>query len=143
MENAFGRVASVFALAVALFLVPLYINCQKADYMRSIIVTVKTIELVDTVRNTGCLTGSVYDNYRNSLSLLGLGYTVRMEHQKRGIYGTDTVWISTTEGEIEEALYLQDQYDFSVGDYFKIIVYDSKEKKVISYYGGSIRNERT
>lgn len=143
MENAFGRVASVLALAIAVFIAPLYMSFQKADYMRSIMVTVKTTELVDAVRNTGQLTRDMYDNYSRSLSGLGLVCDIQMEHKRCGLYGNDNVWISTTGEEIREKLYSEEKYDFMAGDYFKIIVYDSSKKTVISYYGGSVRNERT
>lgn len=143
MENAFGRVVSVIVLVIAVFIVPLNINYAKADYIRTIAITTKTTELVDVVRNIGYIDRSVYDNYKKSLSQLDVVYEIDMEHKKYAEYDNEDVWITYFTADIESEIYSSGAYDFAVGDYFKIIVYDCNSGEVLAYYGGTVRNERS
>ncbi|MGN0481826.1 MAG: hypothetical protein ACI4EV_09665 [Lachnospiraceae bacterium] len=145
MENAFGRVVSVLVLVVAIFIVPIRINYEKVNYIRTIAITSKTVELVDCVRNKGCLERDMYDRFKETLSKLDMICNVELEHKRCGNFENNDVWLSYSTGDIEEILYTNGSYDFKIGDYFKIIIYvvKSDSREVISYYGGTIRNERT
>lgn len=145
MENAFGRVVSVLVLVVAIFIVPLRINYEKVNYIRTIAITSKTVELVDCVRNNGYLEKDMYDSFKRSIAQMDVICNIELEHKRCGFFDNNDVWISSSTQDIEEMVYANGGYDFRIGDYFKIIVYAVKNdgREVLSYYGGTIRNERT
>lgn len=144
MENAFGRVVAVIVLSVAVFIAPMYINLAKVDYLKNIAITTQTVELVDCVRNTGRLDKEMYDNYKLALSKMDIICDIELEHKVRGIFENSQAWFLDTTIDIENALYEKGEYEFHIGDYFKMIVYSKNDGKreVIAYYGGTIRNER-
>lgn len=145
MENAFGRVVSVIVMAFAIFIVPVLINIEKVNYIKTIAVTSKTVEFVDNVRNHGFIDAEVYDRYKHELSALGIIGDIELERKSHGLYDQENVWISENSREIEENIYSTGSYDFRIGDYFKVVVYakNNQMQEVLAYYGGSIRNERS
>lgn len=145
MENAFGRVISVFLLVVAAFIVPIIIDFKKVDFLREMTIMSDTIHLVDSVCNTGALTDSQLRIYMDKLGRLGAIYDVAMEHRVVKEHQGEMVNVDSYNEQIMESIGENGRYDFGMGDYFKVVVYEMQQqgKNVVAYYGGTIKNEGT
>ena len=56
MENAFGRIVSIMVCVVLMFIIPFMYAEKRTEYVQQLYVTEKTVEFVDSVRNTGRIT---------------------------------------------------------------------------------------
>lgn len=143
MENAFGRIGAVFMLAVALFIVPVFMQRQKMQAVMQIYVSTKTIELVDAVRNTARLSKEQLASFYRELPQGNGVYEVVMEHRKRGIFNQKEWETGYYTKDIQEAIEEKGEYVFHMGEYFRMVVYENRqgEKIPVAYYGGMIKNE--
>lgn len=141
MENAFGKIISILLLVVLIYIVPLKYYMDKNQALEEMYVSTKTIELVDSVRNTGFVTKEMYDQYLSLIHNMNNLYKIKLEHiiylksEEKGFrekqYVTD----------IENDLYSNGIYNFKIDDYFKIQVRKTSNNELVSYYGGYIKNE--
>lgn len=152
MENTFGKIIAIFILVTMLFIIPIKYGIEKSEALEEMYVSTKTIELVDSVRNTGFITKNMYDQYLQSICRMNRIYEVHMEHVVYEAPPTDWLIGGTPPAgiflktyyyneEIESKIYGGEVYQFKIEDYFKIQVYDKTGLCMVSYYGGYIKNE--
>lgn len=143
MENAYGKIISILLVSVMLFVLPVKYAAEKADSFEKMYVNTKTIEFVDSVRNTGFITEAMYIEFTSCLSRLNGIYEIRMEYVTYGIpdrFGNIIKEYNKDE-QIREKINSEKIYQFRTGDYFKIQVYEKSAGTIVTYYGGYIRNE--
>ena len=143
MENAYGKIISILLVSFMLFVLPVKYAAEKADSFEKMYVNTKTIEFVDAVRNTGFITEDMYAEYITGLSRLNGIYEIRME---RFIYGVpdqfgNIIKEYSKDEQIRVEINSGKIYQFAIGDYFKIQVFEKSSNTVVTYYGGYIRNE--
>lgn len=141
MENSFGKIVSILILAVMLFIVPLKYYMEKNQALQEMYVSTKTIELVDSARNTGFITKDMYDQYMADITRMNKIYRIRLEHTIYAVNKENQTREKYEVTDIESELYKSGIYKFKVEDYFKIQVIQIPDNRMISYYGGYIKNE--
>lgn len=143
MENAFGRIAAIFLLVIALFIVPVFMQKQKMQALMQVYVSTKAIELVDSVRNTARLSKEQLALFYRELPAGNSIYEVTLEHRVKGIFGDRECEIGYYTEDIQNVLEEKGEYVFHMGDYLRIVVYENLqgEKSPVAYYGGVIKNE--
>lgn len=141
MENSFGKIISILLLVVLIYIVPLKYYMEKNQALEELYVSTKTIELVDSVRNTGFVTKDMYEQYLSLINKMNKLYNVKLEHI---IYlNSDEKGFSEKQyaTNIENDIYGNGIYTFKIDDYFKIQVKKASDNELVSYYGGYIKNE--
>lgn len=152
MENAFGKIVAILILVTMLFIIPIRYGIEKSEALEEMYVSTKTVELVDSVRNTGFITRNMYEQYLQSIGRMNRTYEINMEHIMyeeppdgwiSEVDDGEKVFLKTYVGdaEMENKIYSVDAYTFKIEDYFKIQVYDKNGGRMVSYYGGYIKNE--
>lgn len=141
MENAFGKIVAILILIAMLFVVPVKYGIEKSIAMQEMYISTKTIELVDSARNTGFVTKDMYEQYLHAINRMNNIYEIKMEHiiyEKPDLDGNvEKHYIS----DLESKLYENGIYKFKIEEYFKIQVIERTHNRMISYYGGYIKNE--
>lgn len=95
------------------------------------------IDLTDRIRNTGCLTGSMYLNFLNALEDTGTIYDIEIQHfQTEDEIG---VQMNSTD-RILETLADDGVYRFRSGDVIKLKV-KKQDGTLVGFYGGKIKDE--
>lgn len=102
-----------------IYIVPLKYYMEKNQALEEMYVSTKTIELVDSVRNTGFVTKEMYEQYLSFINKMNKLYKVKLEHiiylnsEEKGFhekqYATD----------IENDIYGNGIYTFKINDYLK------------------------
>lgn len=161
MEHAFSRIVGIFTAVLMFFLIPLLINLQRQESMVQLSIMQDTVQFVDSVRNMGALTHSMYQEYQNQLRRAKAGLEIHMVHIVNSIHigdhGIERIQKVRTEEEIQTVLDNEREYLFQKGDYFRVevrrIESDLMERfqmffypemprtTTYVYYGGSIRYE--
>lgn len=134
---------TILLVSVMLFVVPVKYAAERADSFEKMYINTRTIEFVDSARNTGFITEAMYKEYTTCLSRLNGTYEVKMEYVIYGIpdkFG-DIIKEYSKDEDIKREISLAQIYKFKIGDYFKIQVIQKPENTVVTYYGGYIRNE--
>lgn len=83
MENALWKVLAFILCAVLLFLVPLTAIMDRQDDIAYSVVLTECNRFVDTCRDTGYITPSLYSELVKRLNSTGNIYTINLSHIKR------------------------------------------------------------
>ena len=123
--------------SVLMFIAPVLIMTEENNRAMQTFVYTEIIDLTDRIRNTGCLTGSMYLNFLNALEDTGTIYDIEIQHfQTEDEIG---VQMNSTD-RILETLADDGVYRFRSGDVIK-----KKKKKqdgtLVGFYGGKIKDE--
>lgn len=167
---AFEKVIAILLAALLMFIHPLFFIVQQIDMMSQSLVTKKTNEFVEAVRNNGYISTSMYREFAQELSDTGVLYDISMVHEHgsyepvfddvTGSYTNEIVvlYYDTFEEDIMEALGNDGYYYMSEGDYFSVALYNktptlagkmyqmvfknaAPEKQILVTDGGRIRDE--
>lgn len=143
---------------------------QKQDAITLIYVTNETSKFVDSIKNTGFLSRTMYMDYINKIDNTNNLYNIEITHSHKivepiydettGIFldDFDTYYINTYQDEIFDAFDQGEDYYFSHGDYISVTVvnrtktlatklmellyhHDIQEEQILVTYGGMIRDE--
>lgn len=143
---------------------------QKQDAITLIYVTNETSKFVDSIKNTGFLSRTMYMDYINKIDNTNNLYNIEITHSHKivepiydettGIFldDFDTYYINTYQDEIFDAFDQGEDYYFSHGDYISVTVVnrtktlatklmellyhiDIQEEQILVTYGGMIRDE--
>lgn len=162
MEQAFGRIISIFVAVLMFFLVPLMINMQRQESVIQLAVMQDTVQFVDSVRNMGVLTEEMYEEYQNKIRKVKDGLEVTVVHYVNSIHigesGIEQIQKIHTHDEIIETWEKELPYTFQKGDFFRVEVKqtvpgiverflgslstgEGVQSSSYVYYGGSVRYE--
>lgn len=141
MENAFSKIVSILLLIAIVYVVPLKYYMDKSRSLEELYVTTKTIEFVDSVRNTGFITLDMYEQYSKQLSNLSRIYKMELEHIEYFESEDGKAIEKDYIHDIENQIYNNSIYQFEINDYFKVQVIETSSKVLVTYYGGYIKNE--
>lgn len=120
-----------------MFIAPVLIMTEENDRAMQTFVYTEIIDLTDRIRNTGCLTGSMYLNFLNAIEGTGSVYEIEIQHfQTEDEIG---VQMNSTD-RILEALAEKDIYRFRTGDIIKLKV-RKQDGTLAGFYGGKIKDE--
>lgn len=166
--DAFGRIVEIIVTAVLLFLVPLNYMAQKQDIISQSYVMSETAYLVDSVRNLGYLSKSMYETYLGKLRETNHVYRVELNHYSKRAdreEGTENYryhYYGIYTEDILDSLYSEENhsalYRFSQGDFFQMSVKNQDKTlaskigeailgqsisgpQIAAVYGGGIRDE--
>lgn len=162
MNDAFGKIVSVWIGCIFLFLLPISFYAGEQERMERLFLLTETSYFVDSVRNTGRLTEAMLERFEKTISSISGIYQIEMEHasffytkpQEEYYLAPDCYYTK----QIREQLELEGEYLFFQGDFFKVSIVERKKgigKKIQSlflgmdgmkegmvvYYGGMIRCE--
>lgn len=164
----FGKIAVIFALIIMLYYVPEIISTGQNEQLTYCYVEKETDEFMEAVKNSGKITEKVYTDYMSALAKSGVIFDVQITHRHKTmvpIYNDDEeftgdyeeVYYDTFQKEIVEAIYHDDGYYMTKGDYLSILVSNKtktlftkvasiflpglNEKSIVITMGGKIRNE--
>ncbi len=156
MEDSLIVVFSMILAVILMFIFPIMDTWERQDDISYMSVYANVVEFVDSVRNLGYITPTMYSQFLQSINATGNRYEVTLEHRKR-IYQIDG-YMNVYTTSIEEVLNNGDNYtDMEAGDYFyvsvkntnktqstlmKELIFASRQEtfKIGVPYGGMIRN---
>lgn len=159
MEDSLIVVFSMILAVILMFVFPIMDTWERQDDISYMSVYANVVEFVDSVRNLGYITPTMYSQFLQSINATGNRYEVTLEHRRRiyDINGYMNVYTTT----IEEVLNSGNDYtDMEAGDYFyvsikntnktqstliKEVVFASRQEtfKIGVPYGGMVRNNGT
>ena len=123
--------------SVLMFIAPVLIMTEENNRAMQTFVYTEMIDLTDRIRNTGCLTGSMYLNFLNALEDTGTIYDIEIQHfQTEDEIG---VQMNSTD-RILETLADDGVYRFRSGDVIKLKV-KKQDGTLVGFYGGKIKDE--
>ena len=123
--------------SVLMFIAPVLIMTEENNRAMPTFVYTEIIDLTDRIRNTGCLTGSMYLNFLNALEDTGTIYDIEIQHfQTEDEIG---VQMNSTD-RILETLADDGVYRFRSGDVIKLKV-KKQDGTLVGFYGGKIKDE--
>lgn len=123
--------------SVLMFIAPVLIMTEENNRAMQTFVYTEIIDLTDRIRNTGCLTGSMYLNFLNALEDTGTIYDIEIQHfQTEDEIG---VQMNSTD-RILETLADDGVYRFRLGDVIKLKV-KKQDGTLVGFYGGKIKDE--
>lgn len=169
--DSFGKIVSILLCALLFFVLPVLYLSQKQDAINQNYVMTETVKFVDSIKNAGYLTDSMYTTYLKKIDETNNIYTVQIEHSHKivtPLYDENTLefqndsstnYYKTYEADILKELYEgSGQYTFSQGDYISVkvcnrnktfatklqqIIFKHEIPSIQVYvtYGGIIRDE--
>lgn len=164
--HGFEKMVEIIVTVILLFLVPLQYAGAKADVVSRSYVMTETAYFVDSVRNTGCLTTQMYQEYLKKLAVTGQVYDIEITHYQKLLNETESGYQTYYHGVYTEELLKQlfseeDRYEFLPGDFIRLqvkskspsfaekfslffraeAVKNAAFQEVQVIYGGRIRNE--
>ena len=123
--------------SVLMFIAPVLIMTEENNRAMQTFVYTEIIDLTDRIRNTGCLTGSMYLNFLNALEDTGTIYDIEIQHfQTEDEIG---VQMNSTD-RILETLADDGVYRFRAGDVIKLKV-KKQDGTLVGFYGEKIKDE--
>ena len=145
MENAFGRIVSIMVCVVLMFIIPFMYAEKRTEYVQQLYVTEKTVEFVDSVRNTGRITKDMLELYKRQIDGLSGRRLIKMTHVIHGVSGKEQTDAEYDISDIEREIYENNRdYGFRKDEYFKVLVLKNGKYggvDAVCTYGGYIRNE--
>lgn len=145
MEDAFGKVFAILLGVVLTFALPLQYTHFRMNTLEELFVLEKTVEFVDSVRNTGKISKNTYEIYHRQIENLSNRYKIKMSQILYEAHNGELIKGKLDECDIENVIY-GDGADYLIGkgEYFKIQVErvkNNRKNEIICSYGGYIQNE--
>ncbi|MDQ0271218.1 hypothetical protein [Cytobacillus purgationiresistens] len=152
MVNPLSKVFSFFILIGCLFIVPLFFSFIKADDLAEINAQNVVTKFVDSVRNKGYISPSMYNDFVYDLESTGYLFDIELSHEKKTFHPVyeDPADSGTFKGDyivdydnyyskqINKVLFPDNSlpiesesrvYKLMVGDYFKVTVQNMNRTK--------------
>jgi hypothetical protein len=168
--NAFSKIITFLLAAIILFLGPLLYMAQKQDAISQVYISNETTKFVDSIKNTGFLTRTMYMDYIQKIDQTNNLYKIEIAHSHKVVEplydedtGTflndyDTYYTNTYQDEILGKFDQGEDYNFSQGDYISVTVVNRSktlatklmelfyraeipDEQILVTYGGMIRDE--
>ncbi len=136
MSDVFSKVTAILLSSVLMFIVPVWVMTEENNRAIQTFVYTEIIDLTDRIRNTGCLTGSMYLNFLNSLEDTGSVYDIEIQH----FLTEDDITVVNSTCHILETLKDDGVYRFRSGDVIKLKV-KKQDGTLVGFYGGKIKDE--
>ena len=156
MEDSLIVIFSLMIAVLLMFLFPMMDTWERQDDISYMAVYSSVVEFVDSARNLGYITPTMYTKFVNNINATGNRYDITLEHRKR-IYEINA-YKNIYTNKIEKVLYDSgENYKLDAGDYLyvsvkntnktqstllKEVLYASDQEvfKVGVPYGGMVRN---
>lgn len=106
MGDSLGKIVALILAVLLLFIYPVKNEFERLDETSRLFVLTETSKFVDSVRNLGYVTPSMYQEYVGRLGVTDNIYEVRMEHRKKRydpVYDDPTAGVPATPEEEPEA----------------------------------------
>lgn len=168
--NAFSKIIAIILAVIILFLGPLLYMAQKQDTISQVYVSNETTKFVDSIKNTGFITRTMYMDYIKKIDQTHNLYKVEIAHSHKVVEplydestGTflndfDIYYTNTYQDEILGTFDQGEDYHFTQGDYISVKVVnrtktlatklmelfyraDIPDEQILVTYGGMIRDE--
>ena len=125
MGDSLSLVFAMILGVLIMFFFPMLDSWERQDDLSYMTAYSATVDIVDTVRNTGVLTTEMMDTYLSLLASTANSYDVVMEHREykivpSGDYDSAVVYVNHYSNEIDRILNTSGEYGFNKGDYFYI-----------------------
>lgn len=138
MGDSLGKIVALILAVLLLFIYPTKNEFERLDETSRIFVLTETAKFVDSVRNLGYVTPSMYQEYVGRLGATNNSYEVRMEHRKKKfdpIYEDPSAGVPATpddddtdDADIDDDIYEEEVYPVSYAIGFR------------TYYNNTIMN---
>ena len=168
--NSFSKVVAILIAVFVMFIGPLLYMAQKQDAISQVYVSNETTKIVDSVKNTGFLSRTIYMDFIQKIDKTSNLYKIEIAHIHRiveplydentGLFQNDydTYYTNTYQDAVYEAFDQGEDYYFSRGDFISITVVnrtktlatrimelfyrsDIPDEQILVTYGGMIRDE--
>jgi hypothetical protein len=168
--DSFSKIISLFIAIILMFLFPVYYMAQKQDSISQLYVSSETTKFVDSIKNSGYVSKSMYEIFIKKIDMTGNLYEIELTHSHRKVeplvdVSTNDIlqdfsvyYYNTNEQDIYDAFDKGQDYFFHKGDYISIYVYnrnktiatsmlesilskDIEDIQIAVTYGGMIRDE--
>lgn len=163
MSDAFGKIIGFMLASVLLFIVPLTFYAGRQQNLSQLYVINESMQLVESVKNTGVITDDMYRGFEANVFKLGGRYKIELS-RTHFEYNMDETgdYIKCEEvyytPQLMEEMELDGRVEFAEGDYVYIRVsrvgkglpekmsgcflnYALPENEVLAFYGGYVKNE--
>ena len=159
MEDSLIVIFSMILAVILMFVFPIMDTWERQDDISYMSVYASVVEFVDSVRNLGYITPTMYTQFLQEINATGNRYEVTLEHRKRIYTPEINAYKNIYTTTIEDILFNQkkEYRDMAAGDYFyvsikntnktqstliKEVVYASRQEtfKIGVPYGGMVRN---
>lgn len=155
MNNGFSQMVAILVAVSLFFFLPLIYVMERTKMASQMYLLTESMELVDSVCNTGFLTGEMYDTFLKKVSQKNELYEIEFLHETKNYVLNETGDFEVfsefyDEKDILNALEKENEYDFQKNDFLKIIIRKTSkglfdwyepEQSILVYYGGMIRYE--
>lgn len=143
MNEAFGTVVALMLSIYLMFLAPLQCMMYENEKVERLYITNEITFFVEQVRNTGKISKDMYSALMEKVSSLNNLYTLEITHYKN-IFNEDKSQVLYFEEkefteEIKKEIETGGYYKMGRNEYIKVMV--TEDEKIVSVYGGSIKNE--
>ena len=156
MDDSLIVIFSMILAVILLFIFPIMDTWERQDDISYMSVYSSVVEFVDSARNLGYITPTMYTKFIDNINATGNRYDITVEHRKR-IYEINA-YKNVYTNKIEKVLYDSgEKYNLTAGDYLyvsvkntnktqstllKEVLYASQQEvfKVGVPYGGMVRN---
>lgn len=163
MSDAFGKIIGFLLASVLLFIVPLTFYAGRQQNLSQLCIINESIQLVESVKNTGVITEDMYRGFETNVFKLGGNYKIELSRthyeynlNKNGDYVRCEETYYTPQ--LMEELGASGRVEFAEEDYVYIRVsrmgkglmekisscflnYALPENETLAYYGGYVKNE--
>ncbi|MCX7772807.1 MAG: hypothetical protein N2376_06820 [Clostridia bacterium] len=82
MSDSLSKIVAIVLAALLLFIFPMKNEFERLDQTSRIYVFSETTKFVDSVRNLGYITPTMYEQFRNRLAITNNRYEIKLEHYK-------------------------------------------------------------
>jgi len=142
MDDILGKIVAILLAVLLLFVAPILMVFESQDETSRIYVLSETSKFVDSVRNLGYITPTLYEDYLRKLVNTNNLYEIEMEHyhmRHDPVYSDPADpttfqndfkvnYIATYNQDILNDLYSKTGlYSMSKGDYFCVLVYNKNK----------------
>ena len=163
MSDTFGKIIGFMLASVLLFIVPLTFYAGRQQNLSQLYIINDSIQLVESIKNTGVLTDDIYRGFEVNVFKLGGKYKIELSRTHFEYDMDDTGdYVEREEtyytSQLMEEMEVNGRIEFAVGDYVYIRVsrkekgliekigscfmnYALPESEVLAFYGGYIKNE--
>ncbi len=170
LDQSIWKIFSILLVVILLYVIPIMHTFERQDDITYSVVYTETHKFIDSVRDLGYMTDTMYNELKKKISATGNLYQIELEHYKKQyvpVYDDKThqfleeytiVYDGTYTENIEEVLSSSGSYSMDIGDFVYIEVKNQGKTKaaVIRDYlyvnqtthptifvrgGGMVRNE--
>lgn len=137
MDEVLSTVTAILISVVLLFIMPVHRMIEQNQQAMDTYVYTEMVDLIDRIRNTGCLSQEMYIVFTEALADTGMLYQVELQH----FYETDEgIEEENFLEQIKSKLEADTVYYFQEGDTIRMKI-KRRDNSIVGYYGGRIKDE--